>query len=189
MDFEVKIIEFLQAGRSPFFDAAFQVISQIGSVLGVLALCVLLLIFRRKLLGWYLFSYGFVYLFVNLLKEWVQRPRPYNAFDSISYIGDAVMDFSFPSGHVACATAIAIFLGYFLWQQYKGKGMRTLIVTFCSAFVLLVAISRMYLGKHYLTDVLAGFAISAVICTIGIALMRLYEKSRAKKKKEKANEN
>lgn len=171
MEFELRIIEFLQAGRTPFFDTFFQLISVLGSFVGVIFLCVLLLIFNRSLLPWYLGSYGLVLGVVRLLKFLVKRVRPYNAVDSIVSIGDVVQDYSFPSGHVACATAIAIFLGLFLFTYFKKRGERTLVVLSCGAYVALVALSRMYLGKHYLTDIIGGFAISAIICVAGIVLM------------------
>ena len=174
MEFEIKIIEFLQAGRTPFFDNFFQIISLLGSFVGVFFLCLVFLIFNRHLLFWYLTSYGLVFGIVRLLKHLVERVRPYNATDTIVSIGDAVQDFSFPSGHVACATAIAIFLGIFLFSYFRKRGERTLIVLSCVAYVGLVALSRMYLGKHYLTDLLGGFAISAVICVLGIWLMFAY---------------
>ena len=44
----------------------------------------------------------------------------------------------------------------------------------------------MYLGKHYLTDLIGGFAISAIICVLGIWFMRTYYKH---KKEEKIDEN
>lgn len=174
MEFEIKIIEFLQAGRTPFFDSFFQIVSLMGTYFGVIFLCIVFLIFNRKLLIWYLGSYGLVFGIVRLLKHLVERVRPYNASDTIISIGDKVQDFSFPSGHVACATAIAIFLGLFLFTCFRKRGERTLIVLSCTTYVALVALSRMYLGKHYLTDLLGGFAISAVVCTLGIWLMFSY---------------
>jgi len=183
MDFELKIIEFLQAGRSPFFDMAFQIISKIGTILGVVFACILFLLFRKKLCLWYLFSYSFVFMIVSLVKNTVERVRPFNLSQDIINIGDTVSDYSFPSGHVACATAIAIFVGYFLFQQYKSRGMRIGIIVSLSLYVGLVALSRMYLGKHYLTDVLAGFAISACVCVGMIVLMYFFEKEHSKRKK------
>ena len=185
MDFEIKLIEFLQAGRNQFFDTSFQLISMIGSVLGVIALSLVLLFFRRKLAFWYLLSYGFVYVVVNALKHFIERPRPFNVTDTILNLGDSVTGFAFPSGHAACATAIAIFLGYFLWQFFKKKSTRVCRVISCAIYVGLVCLSRMYLGKHYLTDVLAGVVISAIICVGGLLLMHLVQK----KKKVKRNEN
>ncbi len=189
MEFELKIIEFLQAGRTPFFDMAFQVLSQVGTVVGVVFVCIFFLIFKRRLCFWFLFSYGFVNLTVNIFKEVVQRVRPYNVSDAIISIGDTVKDFSFPSGHTACATAIAIFVGYFLWTTLKSRGQKITSVVCCCMFVALVGLSRMYLGKHYLTDLIGGFAISAFFCTLGLVFMHFYDKQRLQRQKERQNEN
>lgn len=181
MEFEIKLIEFLQSGRNPFFDTTFRLISMLASAVGVVAVCLLFLFTKRKMLFWYLFSYGFAALLIWILKDQVQRVRPYNLTDTIFCIGDAATDFSFPSGHSACATAMAIFVGYSLFTYYKQTSTRVGIVLGCGLFVGLVGLSRMYLGMHYLTDVLAGIGISAVICTIGIILMRIYEKQQKEK--------
>ena len=185
MDFEIKLIEFLQAGRSPFFDVAFQVISSIGSVIGVVAVCLLFLVKNRRLFCLYLGTYGVVYFIVSIMKHTIERARPFNVSDSIENIGDVVNSFSFPSGHAACATAIAIFVGYFLFQYFKKTSTRFGIVLSCALYVGLVGLSRMYLGKHYLTDILAGIAISVAICVLGLVLMKIFQK----KTKGKINEN
>lgn len=187
MDFEIKIIEFLQSGRNVFFDRTFQVISWAGSVVGAVGLVIFFLIFKKKLAFWYLFSYGFVYLFVGILKNVVQRTRPFNVTDTIANIGDTVTGYSFPSGHAACATAIAIFLGYFLFKTYKSRGMRISTVVCCSLYVGLVCLSRMYLGKHYLTDVLAGVILSAIVCAGGLTLLYFFEKRRENHENKNGN--
>ncbi len=185
MKFEIKIIEFLQAGRNQFFDVFFQSVSVIGSILGFVATCILLFCFRKKLCFWYLFSYGCVFTFVRCLKEWVARIRPFNNSATIVAIGDMVTDYSFPSGHAACATAIAIFVCYLLCSHYTFKWQRACIITSGCVFVGLVCLSRMYLGMHYLTDVLAGVAISAIFCVLGILLMRYLEKGKRVKNENK----
>ena len=188
MGFEIKIIELLQSGRNAFFDTSFKMITMLGSVFGVLAVSLLFLLKKRKLFFWYLFSYAMAAVLVLILKDQIQRVRPYNFTDSIFCIGGQSTDFSFPSGHSACATAIAIFVGYALFTSYKKVGTRVGIVFGCALFVGLVGLSRMYLGMHYLTDVLAGIAISAVVCALGIILMKIYEKQK-KGKNEIKNGN
>ena len=174
MDFEIKIIEFLQAGRTPFFDVAFQVISLIGSFVGAVALVILFLFTKRKYAFWFLFTYGFTYLAQSLLKTTIQRERPFNVSDTIMNIGDTV-------------TMIAIFLGAFLFSIYKKKGQRVWVVLALTLYVGLVMLSRMYLGKHFLTDVLAGAGLSIVFGILGLLLMRLWDKR--KKKNENSNGN
>ena len=185
MDFEIKLIEFLQAGRTPFFDVSFQVISLMGSFVGAVALVLIFLFTKRKYAFWFLFTYGFTYLIQSLLKTTIQRERPFNVSDTIANIGDVVTSFSMPSGHTACATMIAIFLGAFLFSIYKKKGQRIWITLALVVYVGLVMLSRMYLGKHYLTDVLAGAGLSIIMGAIGLTLMIIYEKR--KKKNENSN--
>lgn len=178
MTFEIKIIEFLQAGRNAFFDSSFKTLSAIGSVVGVIVVSLLFLVKDRRVLFWYLLSYALAALLIWVLKDQIQRIRPYNATDSVLCLGGVSSDFSFPSGHSACATAMAIFVGYELFTYYKSVRMRVGISVGCGLYVVLVGMSRMYLGMHYLTDVLAGIAISAVFCTLGIILMRFYRKRK-----------
>ena len=187
MGFEIKLIEFLQSGRTPFFDVSFQVISLIGSYVGAVALVLFFLIFKRKYAFFFLLTYGFAYLTQSIMKNAIMRERPFNVSDSIVSIGDTVTSFSMPSGHVACATMIAIFLGAFLFSIYKKRGQRVWVVLALTLYVGLVMLSRMYLGKHFLTDVLAGAGLSIVFGILGLLLMRLWDKR--KKKNENSNGN
>ncbi|MDE6583180.1 MAG: phosphatase PAP2 family protein, partial [Clostridia bacterium] len=85
--------------------------------------------------------------------------------------------------------AIAIFLCYFLFKRYKNKWLRVLIVLCGVVYVGLVCLSRMYLGKHYLTDLLMGIVISAVFCTLGILFMNYVKKKKEIYKSENKNGN
>lgn len=188
MDFEIKIIQFLQAGRSPFFDVSFQVITMLGSIFALVAFLLFLFFYNRKLAFTYVLSYGFVYLIINTIKTLVGRARPFAACSDVELIGKISSDFSFPSGHTACAMAIAIFLGVFLFEKYKDKNTRIWTIVCLMIYVGFVALSRMYLGVHYLTDVLAGAAVSALICAIGIVVMKIYQKKGRKNETSDGNE-
>ena len=185
MGFEIKLIEFLQSGRTPFFDVSFQVISLIGSYVGAVALVLFFLIFKRKYAFFFFFTYGFAYLTQSIMKNAIMRERPFNVSDSIVSIGDTVTSFSMPSGHVVCATLIAIFLGAYLFSIYKKKGSRALIVVALVVYVGLVMLSRMYLGKHFLTDVLAGAGVAIVFGVLGLLLMYFYDKRKKTKRLDK----
>lgn len=185
MDFEIKLIEFLQSGRNQFFDTSFRLISGVASAIGVVVVALLFLFAKKKVCFWYLLSYGLSALVIWILKDQIARVRPYNATNSILCLGGVSADFSFPSGHSGSATAMAIFIGYCLFTYYKSKPARVGIVLGCALFVALVGLSRMYLGMHYLTDVLAGVGISAIFCTFGLILMRLFEKQKKVKNEVK----
>ncbi|MCU1537628.1 MAG: phosphatase family protein [Humibacillus sp.] len=84
------------------------------------------------------------------LKEIVQRARPIVS-DPVS----SAPGYSFPSGHVANAAAIATVLVLLLWPVLSPAARRWVVGTF-SLVVLLTCLDRVFLGVHYPSDVLAG---------------------------------
>lgn len=119
---------------------------------------------------------------VTLLKNLLQRARPENA------IAAAVEHtFSFPSGHAAASVAFYGFLAYIivrLAQSWKAK-ISALFLGF--AVIFLVDLSRLYLGVHYLSDVLAGnlVGVSALLCTIIVMeLLRIGKKKTGRLRPE-----
>ena len=109
MDFEVKIIEYLQAGASDVWTAFFKIISILGSYVGIVALLLAFLFICRKrflLLGGTL---GLGLLINLILKHVIRRERPYVAHENILQLGTG-SGFSLPSSHAVCITILAIFL-------------------------------------------------------------------------------
>ena len=84
------------------------------------------------------------------VKQVFQRARP--AIDGAVEIAS----YSFPSGHAAGATVWWGFLLVWWFARHSGPGMRFAGVAVAVAMVLLAALSRVYLGVHYLSDVLAA---------------------------------
>lgn len=116
----------------------------------------------------------------GLCKDLVRRPRPFltSGFEDRRYVvienflvnttklGES---FSFPSGHSQCAGAFFGTLA--LWSRKKGE------VLFCTLAVALVMVSRVYLGVHFPTDVLAGGLVGVGMAWLSWALFRrFYEK-------------
>ncbi len=106
------------------------------------------------------------------LKNFVARTRPYEAVEGLSRIIEAQRDFSFPSGHSGSSFAAATVIFLMCPRRY---GISALVLA--SA----IALSRLYVGVHYPTDVLAGGLIGAAAA---ILVCRGYEmlvyKRRAK---------
>lgn len=89
-----------------------------------------------------------------LLKQIVQRQRPteYRIIDETGY--------SFPSGHSMVSMAFYGFLIYLIYKHIKNKYVKIGLITFLGILIISIGISRIYLGVHYTSDVMAGFFIS-----------------------------
>ena len=89
-----------------------------------------------------------------LLKQIVQRPRPteYRIINETGY--------SFPSGHSMVSMAFYGFLIYLIYKYVKNQYLKIGLITFLSILIISIGISRIYLGVHYTSDVMAGFCIS-----------------------------
>jgi undecaprenyl-diphosphatase len=92
----------------------------------------------------------------TMLKLDFARPRP----ELISHLVN-VNSFSFPSGHATMATITYLTLGVLLARVQGRRRMKLYLLAVASFLALLVGISRIYLGVHWPTDVLAGWCLGA----------------------------
>ena len=92
-------------------------------------------------------------LVIILLKNVVQRIRPYVVNEELILLGDMPGDFSFPSGHTGSAFAVAVVMYLCMPKKY---GIPALVMA------ALIALSRIYNGAHYPTDVLGAIIIAVV---------------------------
>jgi len=79
---------------------------------------------------------------------------------------------SFPSGHATAAMALYGFLVYTVWKFDKHY-LKKLFIVLLSVLIISIGASRLYLGVHYLSDVLLGYAIGFVWILISLAVPRL----------------
>jgi undecaprenyl-diphosphatase len=112
------------------------------------------------------------------LKHVFQRARP-TLEDPLLTLST----YSFPSGHTAAATVFYGLLACYLVRRVHSWPARAAIAAACVAMVMLVALSRMYLGVHYLSDVLAASAEGAAwlaVCLTAITTLRRRRIARAR---------
>lgn len=85
---------------------------------------------------------------------------------------------SFPSGHSFTALVLYGLLAYFVWQLTDKRWARVLAIAFAVATTLAVGVSRLYLGVHWLTDVLGAYAAGVAWLVFSVALVRVLEARR-----------
>lgn len=91
-----------------------------------------------------------------------QRPSGIGVYTEASY--------SFPSGHATIAAAFYGFVVYYLWRQTARWGSRMNILFAGVILMVVVGFSRLYLGVHFLSDVLGGYLLGLLWLIIGISL-------------------
>lgn len=90
----------------------------------------------------------------QVLKFIIQRPRP-DGFRLATASG-----FSFPSGHSMAAMAFFGLLAWLVWKYEADRRLRRLYATGFALVIVMIGVSRIYLGVHYASDVLGGFCLS-----------------------------
>lgn len=168
--FDLNIILYVQENlRTESINFWMQQITSLGSIF--LALIVFWLIVRgnrnERLVGLTaVISVVFEVALVNgFLKNIVARPRPYVFSSDIIPAIDILSEYSFPSGHTALAFAMAFVLYRYLPKKYS-------VVAIVVAS--LVGVSRVYLGVHYLSDVLGGIIVAYFASRVAESVVRKF---------------
>ncbi len=152
---DLAVLTWLHRFESPTLDTAARLASALGSEV-LFALAVLLLVVLALRSEWSAAA-GLATVLVgvwtlnSLLKQIIQRARP----EPLAGIIPA-QAFSFPSGHAMVSTAFYGYLAIVAWRRWRGW-RRVATVATLATLILVISLSRIYLGAHYLTDVIAGW--------------------------------
>ncbi len=125
-----------------------------GAIALMLITSIIAIIVKDKKIGLAIFINLITSAVINiLLKNILQRPRPteYRIIDERGY--------SFPSGHSMVSMAFYGFLIYLIYKYVKNKYIKNALIVILSVLIVSIGISRIYLGVHYTSDVLAGFLV------------------------------
>ncbi len=106
--------------------------------------------------------------FNTLLKVLIQRPRP-TEFRLIDEKG-----YSFPSAHSMASMAFYGLLIYLIYKYVTNIYLKWILIVILSLLIISIGISRIYLGVHYTSDVLAGFLISLAYLILFISVTSKY---------------
>jgi undecaprenyl-diphosphatase len=166
---DLSVASLMRETRNAPADEIMIVITMMGDTLVILALALVML-------GWLIWHKAYraawaagiviasAKVFELLMKAGLQRARP----TELAYAGADF--FSFPSGH---ATMSAVIFGILavLVSHSMGRWGRALVYAICAIVVVMIAYSRLYLGAHWLSDVLAGLLFGTVMmAAFGVAI-------------------
>ncbi len=153
--FDHSVLNFFYQHRTAWLDVIMRVISYLGGrvMVGIGIIFAILLTIKKNT------HISMLFLFIlitaaginSILKFTARRPRP-NYFPLIS-----VKDYSFPSAHAMDSFVFYTSVSYFVYHYTKRRLLAILLSGLSVILIFLIGVSRVYLGVHYPSDVLAGY--------------------------------
>jgi len=155
--------------RSRPLDFYFTSITKLGNTIPILCLVIILLLVlgkkERYLLGVSVISSVLVN---TIIKYLVARPRP----DHLRLIKQG--GYSFPSGHSMISICVYGLLIYLVQTKITNKKLKIVLTILLSILIISIGLSRIYVGVHYPSDVLAGYSLAGILLIIIISLFNKY---------------
>lgn len=154
--YDSAILEWLNTLATPELDRVMVILTNLGGVVAISSLTGALIIYllykRRKYAALMMaFGVGGAAVINLILKSIFERTRPDLWTQIITEVS-----FSFPSGHAMGSSALALSIILILWRTK----WRTISIVIGSFYVLIIGLTRLYLGVHYPTDVIGGWLMS-----------------------------
>lgn len=177
--FDNYIIHAVQSAESPALTSLAKGLSLVGSsrlAIGISIVTLALLFFvlkhRMELILFVWVTIG-SHLLNKLLKLWFNRERPtiHRLIEQAGY--------SFPSGHSMAAFSLYGTIAYLLWRHLRRRGERAALILFTVLMTGGIGWSRIYLGVHYPSDVIGGYAASGAWLMLSIACMEAFRSFRS----------
>lgn len=183
--YDAKITDFFISYRSENLTPFMQFITHVGDFYGYLIIsAVSTLLFYLKFKNWrYVIEIFFVLIVSGLsniaLKQVINRARP-DAEHLVS-----VASLSYPSGHAMSAIAFYGFLIYLIYNINLNRWFKATIILIFGLLILLIGISRIYLGVHYPSDIAGGFIAGFIWVLFCIVLFHIIDLLRTRRKNRK----
>lgn len=180
--FDSIIISFVQGFETPLVTSIMKVFSFIGGTKSVAVISLLAIFFLYKVLKHrselvlFIAVIAGAGLLFTTLKQMFHRARP-----DLHRLAEA-SNYSFPSGHATMSFALYGILTFLLWRHIPTRFGRTILIIFSVFMILAIGISRIYLGVHYPSDIIAGYFISAFWLTFAIGFYQRYKEKQYERK-------
>ena len=152
---------------SDFMTPIVKIVTQLASPIFLIILTILLIVvIKNNNIRKYICANLIISTVLSFgIKNILRRPRP-DEFRIIEENG-----YSFPSGHSMVSMAFYGLLIYLIYKRVKNKYLKYGLITLLSIVIILIGLSRIYLGVHYTSDVLAGFLLGISYLIIFISII------------------
>lgn len=177
--FDLTVTTLFRAHATPLGDRIFSIISALGSpiAMGIVGGGGALLLFvRRKwvVLSAWVAAFAGAGVLTLVLKNLIRRPRPPAASEFL--YGTS---FSFPSGHALGSLVGYGMLAYVVGSMWidTNRGRFQLVIG-TAALIIAIGLSRLYLGVHYFSDVVAGYAVGVLWLSVCISGLQVAQRRR-----------
>ena len=161
--FDDSIYNFLFNLRSNNLDTFMTTITKCGNVMTIVVLLTILVFILKKDDGYLMLMNVVCTVGTNqVLKHIIRRLRP----DHLRLVTEK--GYSYPSGHSMVSLALYGILIYIVQKNIKNKPLKITLTVLLTLLILFIGTSRIYVGVHYPSDVLAGYILSLVILIVVI---------------------
>ncbi len=168
--FDHTVTVYIQSFESPHWTSVMKFFTFIGAGSSIHVLVVLISIIlyfflkhRSEIILLMVVLIGSHHLF-RMLKLYFQRVRP--DLHRLIEIGG----YSFPSGHATNAISLYGILTFIIWRHIHSKRGKSILLLTSTVMILMIGISRIYLGVHYPSDILAGYLSGGLWVILAIQL-------------------
>lgn len=152
----------------------FKIFTYIGSIYTLISISISLLFFKNKKIGMVAcLMLLFASLFNVIVKYIIRRPRP-----SVTHVEE--VGYSFPSAHAMLTFVVLGFIIFLVLKYAKNIPLKVIISSMLALIIIAVGFSRVILGVHYFSDVLAGWVIAIPILIVAISLFNYIDKHKLK---------
>jgi membrane-associated phospholipid phosphatase len=159
----IAVIKIIQKIESPALTGIIKVITSMGTEYLYVPLVLIIFWCVDEKKGLRLGLLILVSGWINLsLKNLFKQPRPYTLDPSVGRAFEP--SFGLPSGHAQMS--LTFWIPMALWVGKPGKRGRPLIIGGAAFIILLIAFTRLYLGVHFPTDILAGWLLGGIVLTV-----------------------
>ncbi|MCX7950719.1 MAG: phosphatase PAP2 family protein, partial [Clostridiales bacterium] len=167
--FDFYVLNQILPIRNEYLNSFFKAVTTLGNFESIFTVSIVAIVYmvnnnHKRFAKFFAMNITLVWVFNEVLKAIFKRPRP----DVIYRLVEA-KGYSYPSGHAMISLAFALVFVYYLHELNKNKNIFT---WFTIILALIIGISRVYLGVHYITDVLSGWAVAIIYFTTSILIYK-----------------